>query len=204
MTRPTREPAPVGRTQRAAGRQRSLVRLVMACVCVIETVIAPVPVAAQDQVVGAPGRAGEPNDSPSEAASPSSLRRIRAALRRPPGRLRESLAKKPTFQVEIREHVPLEALIGGSTVKSGPPVPGGWYAYEQQRAISGASGVPLPQPFGMDLLGIGRALSGAISSSRRARATSDAQEEVRRAIAEYCAQQPDSGAGIPLCAGGRE
>jgi len=44
----------------------------------------------------------------------------------------------------------------------------------------------------------GRALS-AISNAERARAQAQAKEEVREAVAHYCAAQPRAGAGIQIC-----
>jgi hypothetical protein len=41
--------------------------------------------------------------------------------------------------------------------------------------------------------------AGAIGGAVRAHAEAAAREEVRQAIHDYCAAQPNGGAGIPIC-----
>jgi hypothetical protein len=107
----------------------------------------------------------------------------------------------------------IDELLQSLNYKSGPAVPGGLYAYEQQRQLFPAVNNPLAQPYAAFSQGelvtilvenlLGRYLAGramnAISSSERARAEAAAKEEVTHAIAEYCAAQPDHGAGIRIC-----
>ena len=72
---------------------------------------------------------------------------------------------------------------------------------------------PLRQPYaafsGGELLTIlienlvGKYLGGraidAVSNAERARAEASAKEEVRSAVAQYCAAQPNGGAGVQIC-----
>jgi hypothetical protein len=50
---------------------------------------------------------------------------------------------------------------------------------------------------------VGKYLGGkavnAVSSAERAHAESAAREEVKQAIRDYCAAQPNNGAGIQIC-----
>ena len=92
-------------------------------------------------------------------------------------------------------------------------MPGGLYAYEQQRQLFPSVDNPLVQPYAAfnqgELLTIlvenlmfkylaGRAMH-AISAAERERAEAAAKEEVSHAIAEYCGAQPNRGAGIQIC-----
>ena len=93
-------------------------------------------------------------------------------------------------------------------------MPGGLYAYEQQRQLFPSVDNPLVQPYAAfnqgELLTIlienlvGKYLGGkalnAISKAERARAEAAAREEVRTAVAEYCNAQPNAGAGLAICA----
>jgi hypothetical protein len=159
-------------------------------------------------------KAGEKSDAPS-LQLPVSVNRIRQALAQPAEPLRglKGLDETPTFRVEVRERMKIEELLQSLNFKSGPPVPGGLYGYEQQRQLFPSVDNPLVQPYAAfnqgELLTIlvenlvGRYLAGramsAISAADRARAEAAAREEVSHAIAEYCAAQPNHGAGIQLC-----
>ena len=146
---------------------------------------------------------------------PVSVNRIRQALAQPAEPLRglKGLDETPTFRVEIRERLKIEELLQSLNYKSGPPVPGGLYAYEQQRQLFPSVDNPLVQPYAAfnqgELLTIlvenlmfkylaGRAMH-AISAAERERAEAAAKEEVSHAIAEYCGAQPNRGAGIQIC-----
>jgi hypothetical protein len=120
---------------------------------------------------------------------PVSLTRIRHALERPaPLRitLRESNAD---FHVEIRERPlyspnllgPVETLWSTAT---SPVAPGGLYAYEQRRRLGQSWTQPI---FAVDLLSIGTAAQEAVAHARRSSAEKAARDEVRRALAEFCA-----------------
>jgi hypothetical protein len=147
---------------------------------------------------------------------PVSVNRIRQALAQPAEPLigLRGLDETPTFRVEIRERLKIDELLQSLNYKSGPAVPGGLYAYEQQRQLFPAMNNPLAQPYAAFSQGelvtilvenlVGKYLAGramnAISSAERARAEAAAKEEVAHAISEYCAAQPDHGAGIRICA----
>jgi hypothetical protein len=76
--------------------------------------------------------------------------------------------------------------------RSGPVPPGGLYAYEQLQR----SGISIAQPLVLvDLMAIAR----GIARAHAAQSAAAAREDVRQTIAEYCAAQPDGGAGIAIC-----
>jgi len=156
-------------------------------------------------------------DKPAEPSLrlPVSVNRIRQALAQPAEPLRglKGLDETPTFRVEIRERLKIEELLQSLNFKSGPAVPGGLYAYEQQRQLFPSVDNPLVQPYGAfnqgELLTIlvenlvGRYLAGrainSITAAERAHAEAAAKEEVGQAVAQYCAAQPNHGAGIQIC-----
>jgi hypothetical protein len=137
---------------------------------------------------------------------PVSLDRIREALSRPPA-LR-GLDRKPDFSVTIEQEQRLEELFRALELRMGPPPPGGLYAYEQQRLLFNPTDAPLLQPFaafsGPQLITlaieglVAKYLIGRVSGAQRARAERVARDEVVRAIADFCAKQPDR-ARIELC-----
>jgi len=151
---------------------------------------------------------------------PVSLDRIRAGLEETPTTpALRGLNEVPTFKVEIHEASRAftleEELIKrlAPEFKAGPVPAGGVYAYELNRVTNDPVSNPLTQPYGAfsqpelltvlveNLVGTylaGKAL-GAISSAERAHAESQARDEVRRAVAYYCAAQPDAGRGIDIC-----
>jgi hypothetical protein len=130
-------------------------------------------------------------DASSSMRLPVSIERIRQALQQRPALTVHPVI--PDFRVDVHEHQRFEQLLPQWDFRSGPVPPGGLYAYEQLQR----SGVPIAQPLVLvDLIAIGRALAGA----RAAHAAGAAREDVQRAIAEYCAAQPDGGAAIAICA----
>jgi len=129
---------------------------------------------------------------------PVSLDRIRAALERSPVARLKIVDRKPDFRVEIRERRRIEELLATLDFRSGPVPPGGLYAFEQKARLSSPWG---SQPIvSVDLLSVAGWFAGGISSARRTHAEAGAREEVTRAIADYCAAQPNRGAGIQICA----
>ena len=146
---------------------------------------------------------------------PVSVNRIRQALAQPAEPLNglKGLDETPTFRVEIRERLKIDELLQSLNYKSGPAVPGGLYAYEQQRQLFPSVDNPLVQPYAAFNQGelltilvenlIGRYLASramhGITAAERARAEAVAKEEVSHAISEYCAAQPSRGAGIQIC-----
>ena len=121
---------------------------------------------------------------------PVSIERIRAALERPDLLTLRHIT--PDFVVDVRERERFDKLVPPMDFSSGPVPPGGLYAYEQlQRA-----GVPITQPLVLiDLMAIAQEIRRAHAPHEAA----SAREEVRQAIADYCAAQPGGGVGIAIC-----
>lgn len=134
---------------------------------------------------------------------PVSLENIREGLARP--HVLRGLDRKPDFSVSIEESRRLEEMFRALEFKMGPPPPGGLYAYEQQRLLFNPTDHPLSQPYaafsGGELITlaieglVGRWLGGlakdGLSAAERRAAEKNAREEVKRAIAQFCAEQPD-------------
>jgi len=134
---------------------------------------------------------------------PVSLDNIREALARPP--VLRGLDRKPDFTVTTEEAQRLEELFRSLEMKMGPAPPGGLYAYEQQRMLFNPTDHPLTQPYaafsGGELITL--AVEGLIarwvtdvaknglSNAEKKRAEKNAREEITRAIAQFCAEQPD-------------
>ncbi|MDO8794413.1 MAG: hypothetical protein Q7J25_07325 [Vicinamibacterales bacterium] len=144
---------------------------------------------------------------------PVSLDRIRKALEQQPVRPLLKLPDQPTFRIEVRERNRLQELLATLDFKSGPTPAGGLYAAEMRRIMFPSVSNPLAQPYAAfnqpelltiiieNLVGkylIGKAFS-AITAAERERAEAAAREEVRQTIAQYCAGQPNGGAGIKIC-----
>jgi len=187
---------------------------------VLFTVIVAVPPAhAQDtQPSSSQPPASAPKDS-AQANLPVSLDKIKEALKQPQALSLRSLDETPTFRMQILEKQKIEALLATLFLKTTPGPFGGYapggglYGFEQQRQMFPAVDNPLRQPYaafsGGELLTIlienlvgkylgGRALD-AVSNAERARAEANAKEEVRSAVAQYCAAQPNGGAGVQIC-----
>jgi len=155
-----------------------------------------------------------PESGPPEPL-PVSLDKIRDALQTTPTVSLRALDERPTFRVQIRERQKIEELLATLNFKSAPAPGGGPYGFEQQRQMFPAVDNPLRQPYAAfnqpELLTIlvenlvgkyfaGRAMN-AITSAERAHAEAAALDEVHTAIGEYCAAQPNGGAGIQICSG---
>lgn len=153
--------------------------------------------------------------SPEGLSGPVSLEKIKGALEQLPVPGLVGLNEVPQFKVEIHEKQPLtlQELIATLDFKAGPTPAGGIYAAEIQRQASPAVNNPLTQPYAAfnqgELLTIlaenlarrylvDKAV-GAITSAERSHAESAAKAEVQAAIAQYCAAQPNAGAGIAIC-----
>jgi hypothetical protein len=148
---------------------------------------------------------------------PVSLDKIREGLQQKPALSLRTLDERPTFRVQIRERQKIEELLASLNFKTGPTPAGGIYMYEQQRQMFNPVDRPLMQPYAAfgqgELLTIlfenlvGRYLAGkvgsAISKAERERAETQAREEVRAAVAQYCNAQPNLGVGIQICDTGR-
>jgi len=149
---------------------------------------------------------------------PVSMDKIQQALSQPPALslrgVNETTAEQALhFRMEVQEHQKIEELMSTLNFKSGPAVPGGLYAAEIQRLTHGSIDHPLEQPFAAfstsELLTItlenligkylgGRAIS-AVTNAERLRAEHAAREEVAQAMAEFCAEQRNGGAGLQGC-----
>jgi hypothetical protein len=147
---------------------------------------------------------------------PVSVDKIKEALEAEP-QIRQfslrSLDEQPTFRVEILERRKIEELLTTLNFKTTPPPAGGVYWNEVQRQMWPSVDNPLVQPYAAfgqgelltvaaeSLVGqyLARKALGAIGSAVRAHAESAAREEVRQAIRDYCAAQPNGGAGMPIC-----
>jgi hypothetical protein len=177
-------------------------------------------------LTGAPVFAQEPEPSPADAPPsssvdggesklPVSLDRIREALAKAPAKpLLRGVAEQPDFKITVEERViTLDDLFKPEDFRVGPTPAGGLYAYEQQQVLSNKVDSPLTQPYaafsGNELITLAleslvikylasRAV-GAVTEADRAAREAAARAAVARAIAEYCAAQPDSGTSIPIC-----
>jgi hypothetical protein len=116
---------------------------------------------------------------PSEAADardadlPVSLERIRRALAVEP-RLSVVSPREPTFRIRVDRHVPLKLDDIRSDDSPKPP----------------------PTTTGIDLLSL---MKGVFSGARRDREQREARQTVDEALRNYCAAQPEGGAGILVC-----
>jgi hypothetical protein len=143
---------------------------------------------------------------------PVSLDRIKQQLAHPPAHQLRGLDDRPTFNVEVQDHHKLEDLLASLDFKSGPKPAGGIYANEMQRVQFPSVDNPLQQPYAAfnqpelatiiveNLVGkylLGRALD-SITNAERARVENAAKDEVRQAISDYCAAQPNR-ASLTLC-----
>lgn len=106
------------------------------------------------------------------AQQPTSVERVRTALEKPPSLL--ALAnRRPDFTVHIEERHPLQEIFDTPPWAT-PPV--GWQ----------------PPAIGFDLLSVVRYLGKSAADAKRAHDVRIAREDVQRAIADYCAFQPDA------------
>lgn len=165
----------------------------------------------QDQT-GAARPAADPA-SKDERQLPVSLDKIREGLEQTPILSFRTLDERPTFRIQILERQKLDELLATLNYKAGPIPAGGVYWNELQRQMFPSVDNPLRQPYAAfnqgELLTIlienlvGKYLGGkainAITSAERAHAENAAREEVKHAISEYCAAQPNGGAGIQIC-----
>ena len=133
----------------------------------------------------APGAARQPADT-----SPVSIARVREKLKKKPSIV--APLPKADFTVRIEQRRPLQEVFYVPPWATSP------LARSPLCPPRGASSLPsancgFPAGFGVDPGSLMRAVKGAFN----ARA---ARDEVRRTIIEYCAAQPNGGAGIKICA----
>jgi len=144
---------------------------------------------------------------------PVSLDKIKEGLEQPPALSFRTLDERPTFRVMILERQHIEELLATLNFKSGPTPAGGVYWNEMQRIVNPPTDNPLTQPYAAfgpgELLTIlvenlaGKYLAGkaasTVTKAERTHAESAAREEVRQAVQQYCAAQPNGGSGIQIC-----
>lgn len=127
----------------------------------------------------------------SAASSPNpadqQVDRVRAALEKPPSKLTVPEVHAD-FSVHIEVRRPLQDIFDKPPWQL-PPI--GWRP--PAVASTAFGGIPIVN---LDLMGIAR----SVNDARRAHAARNASEEVRQAIAEYCAVQPNA-ATITICSG---
>jgi hypothetical protein len=162
--------------------------------------------------ITAPAAAQEPAARPEPSApnlnsDPAALGRIREGLVRAENRkLLRMLQLEPTFKVTIDEQDRINRLVSRIEIPKPGPRPGnGWYGYEQQRQLFNPTDQPLQQPYaafsGGELVTIalenlighygGKKLADAVQGAEKRHAQNAAQQEVERAIAEYCSSRSD-------------
>jgi hypothetical protein len=119
------------------------------------------------------------------------VERVRAALEKPPSKLTVPEVRAD-FSVHIEVRRPLQDIFD-KPVWQLPPI--GW----QPPAVgyTAFGGMPMVN---IDLMAVGGAVARAVNDARHAHAVRNASEEVRQAIAEYCAVQPNA-ATISICSG---
>jgi hypothetical protein len=144
---------------------------------------------------------------------PVSLDRIRKELERPPLLSIKGVRDQPTFRVEVQERNRLQDIISTLDFSGGPVPAGGLYAAEMQRVMFPSVSNPLRQPFAAfnqpELMTIiietiagtylVKKAAGAATKAEREAAEAAARDDLRRAVLQYCAGQPDNGAGIAIC-----
>ena len=163
---------------------------------VLTAIFASGPVFAQE------GQSAQPPSSTDDGQNlPVSLDRIRQALERAPAGPLRGLDERPHFRVLIQERQRIDELLNTLKFDSGPPVPGGLYAYQQQQQVFPTVNNPSMQPYGAFSQGelatvlienlleqyAGSRLIQGIAEASRAREEQAAREEVQRALAEFCA-----------------
>ena len=175
----------------------------------------PASPAAPESSSASPGgtTAPSPAQDGAQLNLPVSLDHIRKALEQQPAPLILKLPDNPTFRIEIQERTRLQELLATLDFKSGPTPAGGVYAAEMQRVMFPSVSNPLMQPLAgfnqpelmtiiiENLVGkylIAKAF-GVMNAAARERAEAAAREDVRQTIVQYCAGQPNGGAGIKIC-----
>jgi hypothetical protein len=124
--------------------------------------------------------------TPAAEVPPVSIARVRAALEKPPPILTPP-DRAADFSVHIEERVPLQEIF--DTPPWATPPEGGWGPF-------GWGGTPSSVLVSVDVLPL-------LKAAKRAYSEHAAREEVKRAIADYCAAQPNAGAAIQICSPAR-
>src|SRR5262249_24551426 len=178
----------------------------MRLICLLFTAsLVAVPVSAQETA------ASSAQDS--TGTLPVSLDKIKEGLQQTPALTFRTLDERPTFRVQILERRKIEELLATLNFKAGPTPAGGLYWNELQRQMFPAVDNPMMQPYAgfnqgelltIMIENIVRAFVGekavkALSNASKAHAVEAAKEEMKQAIRDYCAAQPEGGASISIC-----
>jgi hypothetical protein len=175
------------------------------------------PASAQESRPSSAGGSQSPGEDVGTPALPVSLDRIRDGLTHAPEHpslrgLSERADFTITIQENMKDRLAFQKRLEQMDFSGGPTPAGGVYVYEQQRMLSRMNRPYELQPLAgftggemvqvaitsvlSKLLGaqLANLFKGLSSSGDR-----DAREQVERAVAEYCAQQPGGGDGIAIC-----
>ncbi len=172
--------------------------------------------AAQDTDSGQPAETASPDqDAAAPATSlPVSLDQIRKDLAKgEAGEGLRGLNQTPHFKVEIVEQPQNWAPTFDKRDFSSPAVPGGNYAYELQQLMFPKTRYPLAQPYAAfsqgELLTVSLTtllqqlltpqVVKSVEAAQRRHDEQAARDELARALKEYCAAQPNGGAGVFGC-----
>jgi hypothetical protein len=117
--------------------------------------------------------------SPQEPAGDNSVDHVRAALEKPPSKLTLQ-ERTPDFSVHIEKRRPMQDIFD---VPPWQLEPLGWQ----------------PPGIGFDLMSVVRYVAKGVSDAKRSHDERVAHEDVQRAIAEYCAAQPDAAGAAKIC-----
>jgi hypothetical protein len=184
------------------------------CALLFTTILTASPAWAQKPSAPSSGSESSSARKDGQLNSPASVEKIREALERPqPPLSLRTIDERPTFRMQILERQKIEELLASLNFKAGPVPAGGLYMAEQQRVMFNPVDHPLMQPYAAfgpgqlltilveNLMGKYLASHGgaAISKFERARAETNARNEVRAAVGQYCNAQPNLGAGIQIC-----
>jgi hypothetical protein len=161
--------------------------------------------------LGDPARAQEPRDTTGAQQSPVSLERIRKGLSRKPALTIPPLDRPADFRSEVE--VWGRDLFRPDELKPGPIPAGGLYQAEMQRLFANSVDNPLRQPYAafnqgqllflaaessLNML-IAKQVNKGVQRAWNWYQEEKARAEVARAMAEFCAAQPNGGAGVAGC-----
>jgi len=131
------------------------------------------------------------NAAAQQASDVVSLDHVRNALAQP-ARLTLSIdrppERKPDFSIVIQEQQRFEHLLKPILDFTAP-----------KSVVGPAFAGGTPPLFAIDVMSLVMAAGSAVNAARQAYARHAAKGEVRSSIADYCAAQPNSGAGILIC-----
>lgn len=118
-----------------------------------------------------------------------SVEKVRAALLKPPPKLNVEY-RQPDFRIQIQERRPLDDLFDMPLWDTPAPV------RQPASTLAHIEGTPGNTPALVQMTVHPGGLIQSAANSARTRIT---RTQTERAIAQYCAAQPDAGLSIPLC-----